>query len=271
VKNQGNRLPRSNRIILILLVKTRRALLCGKAENRDGLFASTRWTMILKASDSTAASAHALNALSELCRIYWRPVYSFLRRQGYGREDAQDLTQGFFAHLIEHRGYARADREKGRFRSFLLAALKNFIADAHDRQRALKRGGGMILVKLDDKSEAEITRAAKWQADEVYDRQWAATLVQQALNRLAQEYAIAGKVELFGWLMPRLAITEESVISYEEMARRAYRTATSLRQELIRLRARYRAILREEVRGTVWDPAEVDEELRYLCRALAAS
>jgi RNA polymerase sigma factor (sigma-70 family) len=226
--------------------------------------------MILKASDSAATSADALNALSELCRIYWRPVYGFLRREGYGREDAQDLTQGFFAHLIKRRGYARADREKGRFRSFLLAALKNFIADAHDREHALKRGGGMILEKLDDKSEAEITRAAKWQADEVYDRQWADTLVQQALNRLAQECAIAGKAELFGWLMPRLAITKESVIPYEEIARRSRRTATILRQELTRLRARYRAILREEVRGTVRDPAEVDEELRYLCHALAA-
>ena len=129
-----------------------------KAQNRDGLFASTRWTMILKASDSTAASALALNALSELCRIYWRPVYGFLRRQGYGREDAQDLTQGFFAHLIERRRYARADREKGRFRSFLLAALKNFIADAHDRKHALKRGGGMILEKLDDNGRRQKLR-----------------------------------------------------------------------------------------------------------------
>jgi hypothetical protein len=223
--------------------------------------------MILKASDSTTTSAHAL---SELCRIYWGPVYAFLCRQGYGREDAQDLTQGFFAHLIEDRRYARADREKGRFRSFLLAALKNFVADARDHKHALKRGGGMMLEKLDDKSEAEITRAAKWQADEVYDRQWAATLVQRALNRLAQECAIAGKTELFGWLMPRLAITEESAIPYEEMARRSHRTVTYLRKELTRFRARYRSILREEVRGTVRDPAEVDEELRYLCHALVA-
>jgi DNA-directed RNA polymerase specialized sigma24 family protein len=254
----------------MVLVKTRKAPLGRKGENRDWLFASTRWTLILKASDSTAASAHALNALSELCRIYWRPVYGFLRRQGYGREDAQDLTQGFFAHLIERRGYARADREKGRFRSFLLAALTNFTADAHGREHALKRGGGMILEQWDDKLEAEITRAAKWRADEVYDRQWAATLVQQALNRLAQECAIAGKAELFGWLKPRLAITEESMIPYEEMARRSSRTAINLRKELTRLRARYRAILREEVCGTVRDSTEVDEELRYLCHALVA-
>jgi RNA polymerase sigma factor (sigma-70 family) len=161
-----------------------------QAESRDELFASTRWTMVLEAGDSATASAHALSALSELCQIYWRPLYAFLRRQGYGSEDAQDLTQGFFAHLIETRAYARADREKGRFRSFLLGVLKHFIADARDRRQALKRGGGMILVKLDDKAiaeaEAQIGRATKWQAEEVYDREWAASLLRQALDRLAQ-------------------------------------------------------------------------------------
>ncbi len=100
--------------------------------------------MVLKAGDSATASAHALSALTELCEIYWRPLYAFLRRQGYGPEDAQDLTQGFFAHLIEARAYTRADREKGRFRSFLLGALKRFLAHARDHERAFKRGGGMI-------------------------------------------------------------------------------------------------------------------------------
>jgi RNA polymerase sigma factor (sigma-70 family) len=240
-------------------------------ESRNELFASTRWMTVLKAGDSAATSAHALSALSELCQIYWRPLYVFLRKQGYGREDAQDLTQGFFAHLIENRGYAHADREKGRFRSFLLVALKHFIADARDREHALKRGGGMIPAKLDDQAETQIARPAKWQADEVYDREWAVSLVRQALDRLAQECALAGKAELFGCLMPRLAATEEPAVPYEEMARRSHLPATTLRRELARLRARYRAILREEVRGTVREPAEVDEELRYLCQALAAA
>jgi len=123
--------------------------MCREAESRNELFASTRWTTVLKAGDSAATSAHALSALSELCQIYWRPLYVFLRKQGYGREDAQDLTQGFFAHLIKNRGYAHADREKGRFRSFLPAALKHFIADARDREHALKRGGGMVVENLD--------------------------------------------------------------------------------------------------------------------------
>jgi hypothetical protein len=241
------------------------------AEGRDELFFSTSWGMILQAGDSAATTAHTLSALSELCQVYWRPVYVFLRKKGYGREDAQDLTQGFFAHLIENRGYARANPKKGRFRSFLLGALKNFIADAWDREHALKRGGGMILENLDGNAEAQIAQGAKWQADEVYDREWAASLVREVLDRLAQECALAGKAELFSCLMPRLVAKEESAVPYEEMARRSHRAVTTLRRERARLRARYRAILREEVRATVPDPTEVDEELRYLCRVLAAT
>ena len=245
------------------------------AESHAESFASTRWTLVLEAGDSAAASAQALSALSELCQIYWRPLYAFLRKQGYGPDDAQDLTQGFFAHLIESRAYAGADREKGRFRSFLLGTLKHFVANVRDRGRALKRGGGMILEKLDDKAiaeaEAQIGRATKWHADEVYDREWAASLLRQALDRLAQECVLAGKPELFGQLRPYLSVTEESTIPYEEMARRSHRPVTTLRSDVARLRKRYRSILREEVRGTVTEAAEVDDELRHLCRALVAT
>src|SRR6266513_1732483 len=199
-------------IILVDAVKTASVPGGGEAESRDESFASTRWTMVLEAGDSAVASSQALSALSELCQIYWRPLYAFLRKHGYRSEDAQDLTQGFFADLIETRAYARADREKGRFRSFLLGALKHFIADARDRGRALKRGGGMILQNLDDKAtadvEAQIARATKWQAEEVYDREWAALLLRQALDRLAQECALAGKAELLTHLMPYLSATE---------------------------------------------------------------
>ena len=260
----ANGLPRERRLYILVNV------VCREAENRGELFVTTCWTIVLKAGDS-ATSAQALSALSELCQIYWRPLYVFLRKKGYGHEDAQDLTQGFFAHLIENRGYAHADREKGRFRAFLLTALKHFIADAHDREHALKRGGGMIPQKLDDKIEAQIARAAKWQADEVYDREWASSLVRQALDRLAQECVLTGKGELFGYFVPYLAAPEESAIPFEEMARRSHRSVNALRHELARLRARYRAILRQEVRGTVREVAEVDEELRYLCHTLAAA
>jgi hypothetical protein len=242
-----------------------------EAARRDKLFCSTRWGMILKAGDSAATTAHALSALSELCEVYWRPVYVFLRKQGYGHEHAQDLTQGFFAHLIQNRGYAHADPKKGRFRSFLLAALKHFIADGREREHALKRGGGIILENLDDNVKAQITRRAKWQADEVYDREWASSVVRQALDRLAQECALAGKAEIFSCLMPHLIAREETAVAYKELARRSHRPVATLRHERARLRARYRAILREEVRATVPDPTEVDEELRYLCRVLAAT
>src|SRR5215470_15786321 len=122
---------------------------------RDSSFASTRWTVVYQAANSKASSQQALNALSELCQIYWRPIYLFLRRQGYAFDDAEDLTQGFFAHLIENRTYARASPEKGRFRAFLLGALKYFIADAHKRESAQKRGGGAALLPLDEAAIAE--------------------------------------------------------------------------------------------------------------------
>ena len=241
---------------------------------RDELFASTRWTVVLEAGESQVASAHALSALSELCEIYWRPLYSFLRKQGFGPDDAQDLTQSFFADLIENRSYARADRDKGRFRSFLLGALKHFVADVRDHGRAIKRGGGRAPQNLDNKAiaeaEAQIARTTKWQSNEIYDREWAASLLRQAMGRLAQECALAGRSELFGDLKPYLA-TEGSTIPYEEMARRLHRPVPTLRSDLARLRARYRAILREEVSGTVLEPAEVDDELRYFCHVLAAS
>src|SRR5438874_9848268 len=161
-------------IILANRVKTPSVPGRGEAESRDESFASTRWTMVLEAGDSAVASSQALSALSELCQIYWRPLYAFLRKHGYRSEDAQDLTQGFFAHLIETRTYTHADREKGRFRSFLLGGLKHFISDARDRKHALKRGGGILPENLDEnalaEAEAQIARATKWQADEVYDR-----------------------------------------------------------------------------------------------------
>jgi DNA-directed RNA polymerase specialized sigma24 family protein len=244
-----------------------------ETNNRDGLFTSTRWSIVLGAGDSAAASAQSLSALSELCRIYWRPLYLFLRREGYRPDDAQDLTQGFFADLIETRAYARADRKKGRFRSYLLGALKHFVADARDHDHAQKRGGGILPEQLNDKViaelEAQVGRAAKWSADHLYEREWAASLLRQTLDRLAQECALAGKAQLFGYLKPYLSAIEEATVPYEEMAQRLHRPMTTLRSDTARLRARYRAILREEVRDTVTDGSDIDEELRHLCRVLA--
>src|SRR6478735_6269488 len=235
---------------------------------RDSSFASTRWTVVHQAADSQTASQHALSALAELCQIYWRPVYVFLRRQGIAQHDAQDLTQAFFADLIESRAYARADPTKGRFRSFLLGTLKHFIAHARDHDRAQKRGGGNMPVQLDEASlsEAEMyaSRSNSQSTDVVFERKWAGSLARQALDRRAQEYELGGKRALFEALKSRLTAGEAAAIPYEELANRLGRAAAHLRVDVTSLRARYREILREEVSGAVVDPRDVDEDVRYL-------
>lgn len=198
----------------------------------------------------------------------------FLRRQGIAQHDAQDITQAFFADLIENRAYARADPIKGRFRSFLLGTLKHFVAHARDRDHAQKRGGGSVPVQLNEvaicEAETYASRSNYQSADVVFEREWAASLARQALDRLAQEYELGGKGALFEALKSRLTAGEAAAIPYEELVNRLGRATAHLRVDVTRLRARYRAILREEVSGTVVDPRDVDEELRYLRQAMIA-
>ena len=244
------------------------------ATTRDSSFASTRWTVVYQAANSKASSQEALRALSELCQIYWRPIYLFLRRQGYAFDEAEDLTQGFFAHLIENRTYARASPEKGRFRAFLLGALKYFIADAHKRERAQKRGGGAALLPFDEAAIAEAEARAggleRWSADRVYDREWAAALLRQALKRLAEECALAGKKDLFESLKTHLSPGSGTRVPYDQIATRLGRSAATLRSDVARLRERFGAILREEVQSTLLDAADVDGELHYLYETMVA-
>jgi len=241
---------------------------------RDSLFASTRWSVVYQAADSQTSSEHALSALSELCQIYWRPIYLFLRRQGYAFDEAEDLTQGFFAHLIENRTYARASPEKGRFRAFLLGALKYFIADARKRERAQKRGGGVALLPLDQaaitEAEARAVELERWSADQVYEREWAASLLRQALKRLAEECALSGKKDLFESLKGRLSPGSDTCVPYEQLTARLGRSPGTLRSDVARLRERFGAILREEAQSTLLDAADVDSELRYLWGVVAA-
>ena len=240
-----------------------------------GSFHSTRWTLVLAAGGVEATPSQSHDALSELCRIYWRPVYLFLRRQGHSPDDAQDLTQGFFADLIETRSYARADREKGRFRSFLLGALKHFVADERKKEQAQKRGGGKFVESLDEAAleemEAQVSSGPEAVPDTSYERAWALALLRQTADRLAQECATMGKSSLYESLKAYVAVDREEAMPYEDMSARLSRPIATLRSDLNRLRARYRAILREEVAGTVAGPAEVDDELRYLCRVMASA
>ena len=221
-------------------------------------------------ANSIAACAECL---AELCQIYWRPVYVFLRRQGIPQHDAQDLTQAFFADLIESRTYARADPTKGRFRSFLLGTLKHFIAHARDHDRAQKRGGGNMPVQLDEASlsEAEMyaSRSNNQSTDVVFEREWAASLARQALDRLAQEYELGGKGALFEALKSRLTAGEAAAIPYEELANRLGRAAAHLRVDVTRLRARYGRFCGRKSAAR-WSTSDVDEELRYLRQAMIA-
>ncbi len=194
------------------------------AETRDSLFASTRWSVVRNAAESQGPTSESLKALSELCQIYWRPLYLFLRRRGIGPEDAQDLTQGFFAELVRDRTYLRADRAKGRFRSFLLGALNHFVADARDGEHAQKRGGGKIRERFDEaaisEAENQVARNDRWNAHRVYDRAWAETLLRQSLDRLTQECAFAGKAALFEALRSHLSLGMDEAVPYDELAAR---------------------------------------------------
>jgi RNA polymerase sigma factor (sigma-70 family) len=220
-------------------------------------------------SDPTVARA----ALAELCQTYWAPLYGFVRGRGYSMHDAQDLTQSFFAYLIEHKIYARVDRQKGRFRSFLLASLKNFLADVSDRERTLKRGGGQNLLPLHEEQikEAEsVFQNHRTASNEelIFDRSWAEALVTAGLERLSADYKSEAKEKLFNELRIFLAGSTGPPPAYSDLADRLGMTESTLRSHVTRLRARYREMLRAEVRQTVDTEAEVDEELHELLRVL---
>jgi len=231
---------------------------------------------VLAAGRSQAEPELARAALAELCQTYWAPLYSFVRSRGYMVEDAQDLTQSFFAYLIEHKIYARVDRHKGRFRSFLLASLKNFLADASDRERTLKRGGGQSFLPLDEEqaNEAESLFQSYNSAsseDWIFDRSWAEALVAAGLERVSADYKDEAKKKLFDKLRIFIAGGADPLPTYSELANRLSMTESTLRSHVTRLRARYREALRAEVRRTVDTEAQVDEELHELLHVLTAA
>ncbi len=239
-------------------------------------FAPTHWSVIIAAGESQAAPEIARAALAQLCQTYWAPLYGFVRSRGYSVHDAQDLTQSFFAYLIEHKIYTRVDRQKGKFRSFLLASLKNFLADASDRERTLKRGGGRDFLPLHEEQAEETeslfqTQSSATNEDRVFERTWAETLVRDSLEQLSSYYKTEGKERLFQELRIFLTGSADPLPSYVDLARRLGTQASTLRSHITRLRARYREALRAEVRRTVETDAEVEGELRELLRVLTAS
>jgi len=234
-------------------------------------FAATHWSVILAAADSQVNSADSSAALAALCQIYWPPLYTFVRARGHSVHDAQDLTQGFFAFLIEHKIYKRAKRTRGKFRSFLLASFKNFLSDARDREQTLKRGGGHAFVTLDDgRAEAaeSLFKTHHAAGERLFDRAWAETLIEIALERTAGAYKAEGKENLFENLKAFLTVGAAPLPSYADLAIRLSIAESTLRSHVARLRGRYRDMLRAEVRRTVATDAEVDTELRELLRVL---
>jgi RNA polymerase sigma-70 factor (ECF subfamily) len=220
--------------------------------------------------DAQSKSPSAQEALEKLCRIYWWPLYGFVRRKGYSPEEAQDLTQGFFALLLERRDLDAVRREKGRLRSYLLTSLKNFLGKAHRHAMTIKRGEGRPLVPLDQlvaRERADAEPAITLTAERIFERRWALTLLEQVLERLEQEYRVAGSAALFEQLKQLLA-DEPDRPEQAQIAQRLRMTDNAVKQAFHRLRQRYRLLLREEIANTVTDACDVEDELRHFIAVL---
>lgn len=236
-------------------------------------FHTTRWTLVLISAQNQLEGGRT--ALAELCQLYWYPLYSFARRRGYSPHDAEDLTQGFFLHLLEHRALTHVDRLKGKFRSFLLASFQNYLSVEAQRARRLKRGGKCELVSL-DLEEAEnhyrLEPADHLTPEKVFDARWAITLLDRAMTLLGDEYAVQGKSSTFNTLKVFLRIGDaKGAPSLEEVAKTLGVGLGAAKTLIHRLRKRYSAILRQEIGRTLSDPAEINSEIHNLCDAVIAA
>jgi len=233
-------------------------------------FQTTHWSMVLSAGQLN--SLRASESLEKLCRAYWPPLYTYIRRQGRSPADAQDLTQAFFAKLLEKNFWARADPQKGRFRSFLLTALRQYLSDQRDWVKAAKRGGKLSFISFDEHSGDEQFMAGLDQtlnSEQQFDRQWASTLLEQARIRLRKECIASGKSHLYD----RISLVGgdvESPVSYAVLAQEQGVTVSAIKSAVSRLRERYGELVREEVAHTVSSPAEVDAEVRHLLSVIGA-
>jgi len=237
--------------------------------SRRASFATTHWSLVLAARDRSAPEAR--EALASLCAMYWYPLYAFIRSKGHDPDAAQDLVQGFFVRLLEKDDLRAVDPAKGRFRSYLMAACTNYLANRRDHDRALKRGGrppiSLDAAEAERRYDHEPMHAMT--PERLYLRRWATTLLDQALDRLGHEMALAGKGSLFDELKPTL-LGDDNAASYRELGARIGQSEGAARVAAHRMRARFREILREEVGRTVADPGEVDQEIRDLFQAVSA-
>jgi RNA polymerase sigma-70 factor (ECF subfamily) len=232
-------------------------------------FTTTHWSMVLEAQGESPA---AQEALEKLCRTYWRPIFAFLRRRGLPPAEAEDITQGFFAELLERRSLSAVRKEKGRLRSFLLGGLKYFLANRERRGMAIKRGKGQRLIPLEEfraDDRIEIEPADPMTAEMIYERRWALTVLERVLGRLKDEYHLAGNATLFDSLKELLP-DEPGSPSQAEIAARLGMTENAVRQAFYRFRQRYQALLREEIANTVATPGDIEDELRHLIAVLEA-
>jgi RNA polymerase sigma-70 factor (ECF subfamily) len=247
-----------------------------QAEIEPKAFTTTRWSLIVAGSQLEEGEQRAREALAELCRTYWRPIFSFIYRRGHSAEDAQDLTQDFFVMILESNWLEHADESRGRFRSFLLRSVENFLGHAAERKQARKRGGDLKFVSWDEwmaEAPSEIAiaedRSDSLAPQKFFEWRWATAVVAQALARLREECEGRGRLRLFETLSKHLS-SERDEVSYARLATELGIAEAMVKKQLHNLRQRYRWLLRDEVAQTLNNPAEIDDEIRHLCAALAA-
>jgi RNA polymerase sigma-70 factor (ECF subfamily) len=232
-------------------------------------FATTHWSVVLTARDGLDSEAH--EALSRLCEAYWYPLYAYLRRRDFAPSDAEDLTQSFLAYLLSKDFLANVHPERGKFRSFLLASLNHFVSDHFDKEHRLKRGGGQRVLSLDAASAEQrydLEPVEELDPQRIFERRWALTLVEAAMNRLESEAAATGKLELFHRLKPSL-VGDRNALRYSQIGQALGLSEGAIKVAAHRLRLRFRDLFQEEIAQTVSQPSEIEEEMQFLFQVLS--
>jgi len=233
------------------------------------VFNTTHWSVVLRATNSNAKDSAA--ALQQLCSTYWYPLYAYVRRRGYSHEDAEDLTQGFFSVILAKNYLERADQNRGRFRTFLLRSIENFVCNEWDRASAKKRGGGQEIISWEEQdAEGRYLNepVESLTPERIFEKLWASTLLGMVLRKLREEFTIGGHVELFEALKPHLW-SDEPGLRYADLAARLGMTVVAVKVTVHRLRHRYRNLLREEIAHTVANSDEIDDEIRHLISVMS--